>query len=122
MNNYKLLSYLIYLPLMFYITVIVGKVLYKNGLPFLVDMFHEDINLADTLNKLLLVGYYLVNLGFVAVSINTFYNISNATEAFEELTKRIGINILSLAVLHYMNMFTFSMFSGKIQQLYKNNL
>lgn len=121
MNNYKLISYLIYLPITFYITVIVGRVLYKRGLPFLLDMFSNNEILANILNKSLLLGYYLINLGFAAVSINTFYSIASSTQLVEELSKRIGLNIISIAIIHYFNLFTFSHFSKQIQHLYKNN-
>jgi NO-binding membrane sensor protein with MHYT domain len=121
MNNYNFISYLIYLPITFYITVIVGWVLYKKGIVFLNDAFNSNVELASILNKFLLLGYYLLNLGYAAVSIHIFSEINSFTQLIEELTKRIGMLIIGLALMHYFNMYTFSHFNKQIQKLYSNN-
>jgi hypothetical protein len=121
MNNYNFISYLIYLPITFYITVIVGWVLYKKGIVFLNDAFNSNVKLASILNKFLLLGYYLLNLGYAAVSIHIFSEINSFTQLIEELTKRIGMLIIGLALMHYFNMYTFSHFNKQIQKLYSNN-
>jgi NO-binding membrane sensor protein with MHYT domain len=121
MNNYNFISYLIYLPITFYITVIVGWVLYKKGIVFLIDAFNSNVELASILNKFLLLGYYLLNLGYAAVSINIFSEINSITQLIEELSKRIGMLIIGLALMHYFNMYTFSHFNKQIQKLYSNN-
>jgi NO-binding membrane sensor protein with MHYT domain len=121
MNNYKLISYLIYLPITFYVTVIVGWVLYRKGIVFLNDAFNSNVELAGILNRFLLLGYYLLNLGYAAISIHVFAEINSFTQLIEELSKRIGILIIGLALMHYFNMYTFSHFSKQIQKLYSNN-
>ncbi len=121
MNNYNFISYLIYLPITFYITVIVGWVLYKKGIVFLNDAFNSNVELASILNKFLLLGYYLLNLGYAAVSIHIFSEINSITQLIEELSKRIGMLIIGLALMHYFNMYTFSHFNKQIQKLYSNN-
>lgn len=121
MNNYNFISYLIYLPITFYITVIVGWVLYKKGIVFLNDAFNSNVELASILNKFLLLGYYLLNLGYAAVSIHIFSEINSITQLIEELSKSIGMLIIGLALMHYFNMYTFSHFNKQIQKLYSNN-
>ncbi|MFY7733214.1 MAG: hypothetical protein ACOVSR_06995 [Bacteroidia bacterium] len=121
MNNYNFISYLIYLPITFYNTVIVGWVLYKKGIVFLIDAFNSNVELASILNKFLLLGYYLLNLGYAAVSILIFSEINSITQLIEELSKRIGMLIIGLALMHYFNMYTFSHFNKQIQKLYSNN-
>lgn len=121
MNNYNFISYLIYLPITFYITVIVGWVLYKKGIVFLNDAFNSNVELAGILNRFLLLGYYLLNLGYAAVSIHIFSEINSITQLIEELSKRIGMLIIGLALMHYFNMYTFSHFNKQIQKLYSNN-
>jgi NO-binding membrane sensor protein with MHYT domain len=121
MNNYNFISYLIYLPITFYITVIVGWVLYKKGIVFLNDAFNSNVELASILNRFLLLGYYLLNLGYAAVSIHIFSEINSITQLIEELSKRIGMLIIGLALMHYFNMYTFSHFNKQIQKLYSNN-
>lgn len=121
MNNYNFISYLIYLPIAFYITVIVGWTLYKKGIVFLNDAFNSNVELASILNRFLLLGYYLLNLGYAAISIHIFSEINSITQLIEELSKRIGMLIIGLALMHYFNMYTFSHFNKQIQKLYSNN-
>ena len=121
MNNYNFISYLIYLPITFYITVIVGQILYKKGIVFLNDAFNSNSELASILNKFLLLGYYLINLGYAAVSIHIFSEINSITQLIEELSKRIGMLIIGLALMHYFNIYSFSHFNKQIQKLYSNN-
>lgn len=121
MNNYNFISYLIYLPITFYITVIVGWILYKKGIVFLSDAFNSNVELASILNRFLLLGYYLLNLGYAAVSIHIFSEINSFTQLIEELSKRIGMLIIGLSLMHYFNMYTFSHFNKQIQKLYSNN-
>ncbi len=61
--NYNIVSYLIYIPVTVAITIWVASTLFKNGRVFLVDIFHGNDLLADSVNKLLLVGFYLINIG-----------------------------------------------------------
>jgi NO-binding membrane sensor protein with MHYT domain len=118
MNNYNLISYIIYLPITFYITVVVGWILYKKGIVFLNDTFNSNLELASILNRFLLLGYYLLNLGYAAVSIHIFSEINSIPQLIEELSKRIGMLIIGLAIMHYFNMYSFSHFNKQIQKLY----
>lgn len=60
-------SYISYLAVAVPLTMYVAKNLYENGRVFLVECFKGNEELADSVNKLLLVGFYLVNLGFVSL-------------------------------------------------------
>ncbi|MFA9214944.1 MAG: hypothetical protein ACEQSR_14065, partial [Candidatus Methylacidiphilales bacterium] len=88
---------------------------------FLNDAFNSNVELATILNRFLLLGYYLLNLGYAAVSIHIFSEINSITQLIEELSKRIGMLIIGLALMHYFNMYTFSHFNKQIQKLYSNN-
>ena len=66
----RLIDYVIYILASVLLTVWVGDTLYRNGRPFLVSVFKED-GLADSVNRLLVVGFYLVNFGSAAILINT---------------------------------------------------
>ena len=61
--NFTVLSYSIYLPVTTLLTIWVARTLFSNGRVFLVEIFHKDEALADSVNKLLLVGFYLINIG-----------------------------------------------------------
>ena len=62
-------SYLAYLALSIPLTIWVARTLHKNGRIFLVDAFHGNEPLADSINHLLVVGFYLVNIGFVSLAL-----------------------------------------------------
>jgi hypothetical protein len=65
----RLVDYVIYIAVSILLTVWVGNTLFRNGRPFLVSVFKED-GLADSVNRLLVVGFYLVNFGAAALLIN----------------------------------------------------
>jgi len=64
----RLVDYLIYLAASAMVTVYVGRTLYRRGRAFLVSVFKEE-GLADSVNHLLVVGFYLVNFGAVAIAV-----------------------------------------------------
>lgn len=118
MNSYNLIGYLVYLPVTFYITVFVGRSFFRSGALFLVESFNGDKELANTFNLMLLVGYYLLNLGYAALSINFWNEIQTFIQLVDELSLRLGFLICGLAVMHYFNLYTFSHFSKQLQALY----
>ena len=61
--------YLAYLGISVALTVWVARTLHKNGRIFLVDSFHGNEGLADSVNHLLVVGFYLVNIGYVTLAL-----------------------------------------------------
>ena len=90
------------------ITVWVARTLFKNGRVFLVDSFLGNEQLADAVNRLLLVGFYLVNLGFVAMFLKYGEKPRDSTQAIEFLSSKLGIVLLVLGVMHFMNILIFS--------------
>src|SRR5258706_16296232 len=62
-------TYLVYLAFSIALTVWVGHTLHKNGRPFLLHAFDDNALTADSINNLLLVGFYLVNFGFVCLAL-----------------------------------------------------
>lgn len=99
------INYLIYLALSIFITVFVARTLSRNGLPFLIRGFKGNEDIAVSTNHLLVVGFYLVNLGFVLLRMRT----EGAINTFEELivyqTSNIGVVLLVLGVFHFFNMY-----------------
>ena len=55
--NYIVCTYLAYLAISVALTVWVARTLHKNGRIFLVDSFHGNEKLADSINHLLVVGF-----------------------------------------------------------------
>lgn len=102
--NYNIVAYIIYLALMVYIIVYVGKYFYTNGRVFIISLLNDNVSLADQINKLLLVAYYLFNIGYAFIKLKHWQKISNIEMLFSSLSVNMGILILILAVMHYLNM------------------
>lgn len=109
MLSYNLIAYLIYLTLTFFITIRVGWFCYKNGAIYIYELIGKTA-LADGLNKLFLVGYYLLNLGYLATSILAWNEISSLLEMINILSIKIGGIVLILGLLHYFNMYIIARF------------
>ncbi|HEX7833051.1 MAG TPA: hypothetical protein VF787_25580 [Thermoanaerobaculia bacterium] len=96
-------TYLTYLLISVTVTVLVGRTLHKNGRIFLVDSFHGNAALADSVNHLLVVGFYLVNVGFVSLALKYGERAATLEQAIEILSTKIGIVLLVLGVMHFFN-------------------
>jgi hypothetical protein len=101
-------TYLIYLVLSVALTIWVGRTLHKNGRVFLVDVFHGNEALADSVNHLLVVGFYLINFGYVSLALKLGYTIETAEQSVEALSVKIGMVLLVLGGMHLFNLFVFS--------------
>jgi hypothetical protein len=85
----------------------VARALFKNGKVFLVDIFHGNMELADSVNNLLLVGFYLVNIGYAVYTLQITTTIANFQEVIEKLSLKIGLIILILGAMHFFNLYIF---------------
>ena len=102
--NYNIVAYIIFLLLMVFIIVFVGKYFYRNGRIFIISLFNGNVSLADHINKLLLVAYCLFNTGFAFVTLQLWQKIENLEMLFSSLSRNMGLLILILACTHYGNM------------------
>src|SRR6201985_3693078 len=98
--NPILITHLGYLAITIPLTIWVARTLHKNGRVFLVDSFHQNTELADSVNHLLVVGFYLINLGFVGLYIRNGSQPTDAAGALEEISVKVGAVTLVLGVLH----------------------
>ncbi|WP_413666831.1 hypothetical protein ACEN9X_20145 [Mucilaginibacter sp. Mucisp86] len=105
--NYFILTYVIYLLASIALTVWVAKVLFKNGRIFLVDIFHGNNELADSVNKLLVVGFYLVNIGYMSLALKEYGSIASMQVVVEVLSYKLGWIILILGGMHFLNLVIF---------------
>jgi hypothetical protein len=95
----------VYLVISIALTVWVARTLSQSGKVFLADVMHGNDKLADAVNHLLVVGFYLVNLGFVALYLKSADAVEDARGLFEELSVKIGVVLLVLGVLHLTNVY-----------------
>ena len=104
----KLSTYVVYLILSICLTVWVARTLHRSGRRFLVDVFAGDNELADSVNHLLVVGFYLVNLGFVALFMRVAHVVDSVNYAVEVLAAKMGWVMLILGGMHFFNLYIFS--------------
>ncbi|MFF2405255.1 hypothetical protein [Streptomyces sp. NPDC058092] len=98
-------AYVIYLLISVALTIWVARTLSRNGRVFLADVLHGNEKLADAVNHLLVVGFYLVNLGFVTLYLRNDDGVTDARGLFEALSVKLGVVLLVLGVLHLGNVY-----------------
>ena len=109
------LTYAAYVALAVPITLWVGSTLRSNGRVFLLDVFDGDEDLAAAVNHLLVVGFYLVNLGYVAMALKTTDVVVDAVSAIEALSVKVGTVVLVLGVLHLANLYVLNRLRRRAQ-------
>lgn len=102
--NSNIIAYIVYLVLMIYIIYWLGRLFHSNGRVFILQMFKGDTGFADTTNNILLVAYYLFNMGYAFLKLRNWETIRTPAQLIDSIAGNIGILILILALTHYFNM------------------
>jgi len=105
---YIVISYAAYLALSLAATIWVARTLHRNGSVFLIEVFHGNTALAASVNHVLVVGFYLVNIGYVTLAMRTAATPDSAREAIELVCDKIGLVLLVLGVMHFFNLGLFT--------------
>src|SRR5687768_18564039 len=100
-------TYIVYLVISIALTIWVARTLHKNGRVFLVDVFHGNEALADSVNHLLVVGFYLINFGYVSLALRLGYVVTTSQESIEALSVKVGMVLLVLGGMHFFNLYIF---------------
>jgi hypothetical protein len=100
------LAYIIYLFITYLVTVHVGLIFYRNGRVYILNLLHDDVQLTDSINRILLTGYYLLNLGYAALMLRSWQTITGWSGLVASIGSMTGKIILTLAVMHFLNMAT----------------
>jgi len=108
-------TYLVYLLIGVNLTIWVARTLHKRGAIFLQHAFHGDTELAASVNHLLVVGFYLINIGFVSLALKSNARIVTAREAIEMLSDKLGWVLLILGGMHFFNLFVFSLIRKRVR-------
>jgi hypothetical protein len=106
--NIIITHHLLYLALSVVTTVWVASTLHKHGRIFLVDAFHGNEKLADSVNHLLVVGFYLINVGFVVFAVKYGEKPTDFATLLESLGTKVGCVLLILGVMHFLNIYVFN--------------
>jgi hypothetical protein len=97
--------YFSYLAISIVLTVWVARTLHSSGRVFLLDAFHGNAELADSVNRLLVVGFYLINIGYIALALKTTDPLSTLRQVIELESTKLGVVLLILGVMHFFNMY-----------------
>jgi len=114
--NLNLIAYSIFLTIIIFIIVVVGKICYRNGNIYVLTLLPGHEELRVRINKLLLLGYYLLNIGYAAMTLNSWQKITNLPQLTELIATRSSIIIIMLAILHYLNLFLLTKYVQKLIQ------
>ena len=106
--NWIVWTYLAYLTISVGLTIWVARTLHKNGRVFLVESFLGNETLADSVNHLLVVGFYLINIGYVTLALKYGAAAATAQEALETLSTKVGLVLVVLGVMHFFNLYVFT--------------
>ena len=85
----------------------------RHGKHFLVDVFHGNETLAVAVNQLLVVDFYLLNLGFVAIFLKSDRVIGSGRLALEELSTKVGTVSVVLGLVDFTNVWTFNKYRNR---------
>jgi hypothetical protein len=97
-------TYVIYIVVSAALTIWVAHTLSTRGRIFLVQFMASNEQLADSINHLLVVGFYLVNLGYAMIALSYGHKPATLEQAIESLSFKIGLVLLVLGVTHFFNM------------------
>jgi hypothetical protein len=108
-------AYIIYLFITYLITVHVGLVFYRNGRVFILNLLKGDERLTDFINRILLTGYYLLNLGYAALTIHLWETVTTWIEVLISIAIMTGKIMLLLGIIHFFNMLAIFLISKSKQ-------
>lgn len=104
------ITYITYIIISVLITVFVSRTLSKNGEIYLIDGLDGNVELAKSVNHMLVVGFYLLNLGFVLLRMQSNQQIVGIESMIVYLSSSLGIVLVVLGVAHFFNMFVIHKF------------
>lgn len=114
------IAYALYLAITLAITIWVARTLSRNGKVFLVQCFGHDEELANSTNHLLVVGFYLVNIGFITLTLSIGVEPVTITDAIRFLSSKVGLAVLVLGGMHFFNMSAIARFGRKVNEWFSD--
>lgn len=100
-------TYAAYLVFSGVITVLVGRILFHHGRPFLVDCLKNE-PAADAVNVMLLTGFYLTNIAFVTLTLRSGIEVVGWLDGCELLSGKVGVVLTTLGTMHFGNLLVLS--------------
>jgi hypothetical protein len=112
--NLNIIGYIIYLLITTFIIIRVGKICYKNGNVFVAQLIPEHEDLCLKTNQILLIGYYLLNIGYCAMTLISWEKIIFFNQLIEVIAYKSAIIICTIATMHYVNIMVLTKYIKKL--------
>ena len=112
--NLNLIGYTIYLLITIVIIIKVGRICYQNGNIYVAQLIPEHIDLCHKINQVLLLGYYLLNIGYCAMTLISWEKILSLNQLIEVIAFKSAIIIGTIALLHYLNLYVLTKYIQKL--------
>ena len=112
--NLNIIGYAIYLLITSIIIVKVGRICYNNGNIFVSALIPDHEDLCHRANQILLIGYYLMNLGYCAMTLISWETILSFGQLVEAISIKSAIIICTIAVMHYINIILLTKYIKKL--------
>lgn len=103
---YGMTVYLVYTALAVALTVWLARTLFESGGLFLESVFEDQADLAEAVNRLLVTGFYMLNLGYALWLIRSEAH-ATAFAAVQFLVNRFAVLLLTLGAIHFVNVYVF---------------
>jgi hypothetical protein len=97
--------YTLYLLISVVLTIVTATILARSGRIFLTHMLGGDEALGQAISRLLAVGFYLLNLGFVILAMRDTGSVHSTQQAVQVLATKLGEAVLVIGALHLINVF-----------------
>lgn len=102
--NYNILAYIVYIIVIVIIIGWLGRRLHSIGRIFILNLYKDDLSACDAINNILLVAYYLFNIGYALLKLRRWQYVRSCGDLVYSLSLNIGLLLIILAVTHYFNM------------------
>jgi hypothetical protein len=106
-NTFLIPVYVTFAAVSIGLIVWLARTLFANGAVFLQGVFEDNPAMAEAVNRLLVIGFYMLNLGYAALLLRSNAAV-DAVGAVEILVNKLGVLLVSLAVLHFTNLWVFT--------------
>ncbi|QSW87362.1 MULTISPECIES: hypothetical protein [Flavobacterium] len=112
--NFNVIGYFIYLIITILIILKVGKICYKNGNIYVSELIPNHADICQKINQVLLMAYYLLNIGYCAMTLISWQKIISITQLIETIGSKTSLIIFIISVLHYLNIVLITKYIQKL--------
>lgn len=112
--NFNIIGYFIYLAITIYIILKVGRICFKNGNIYVAELIPNHADLCQKINQVLLLGYYLLNIGYCAMTLISWQKILSFPQLIETIGIKTAIIIFIISILHYLNIIILTKYIQKL--------